>query len=562
MSHLISIRILRSSKNRKAAFRRTSGPCHGHAKLLGVSRGNLLLSSIPVHSAAFPSPAQSDSWSNRFLIAALAGILFLTLSPFRFDFHTKLPGNASPFLLGTQTKTGGPLDEFLNVLLFVPFGFGLAEKLRERKMSRTVAFCVALVAGAILSYAIEITQIYIPMRDSGWQDVFTNTTGSVVGFFVFELLGAPVIRLLSQGEAALRSWLTPRRVAVLLPIYFLAWFGLSAALQTRTRLSNWYTDCLLFLGNEATGQNPWRGGIEKLQIADHAITDSAALQLSFAQTSQDPGPWRVEYEFKDSAPFNDIRGFLPALSWTPTTLVPQATNAPVLNGESWLSSGSPIANLIGDVQKSNQLAIHIVCSAAVPYIGTGHIISISRSPAFTDLTIKQEETNLVFWFRSPLSVKRAILAWYVPNVFTDSKPRNIVYSYDGANLSLYIDGRKSTRLYHLGPGAALAKLLRRIRPSELEGYNDIYYVLVFFPAGIILGLATERRIQSSATVILSLALYSIVPPLLLELILVRVSGRPFSTSNFIFSFLVVVAGSLWIRSDERPRPAAPLHQES
>ncbi len=62
--------------------------------------------------------------------------------------------------------------------------------------------------GAILSYAIEITQFYIPMRDSGWEDVFTNTTGSVVGFFLFELLGAPVIRFLSQCEAALRSWLT------------------------------------------------------------------------------------------------------------------------------------------------------------------------------------------------------------------------------------------------------------------------------------------------------------------------------------------------------------------
>ncbi len=56
----------------------------------------------------------------------------------------------------------------------------------------------------------------------------------------------------------------------------------------------------------------------------------------------------------------------------------------------------------------------------MPHIGTGQIISISRSPSFTDLTLKQEEANLVFWFRSPLSVKHAILAWYVPNVFTDS----------------------------------------------------------------------------------------------------------------------------------------------
>jgi hypothetical protein len=461
--------------------------------------------------------------------------------------------------LSPQTKIGGPLDAFLNVLLFVPLGFGLAEKLRERKMSRMATFCIALATGAILSYAIEITQIYIPMRDSGWEDVFTNTTGSVVGFFLFELLGAPVIRLLSQCEAALRAWLTPKRLAVLLPIYLLAWFAISARLQTRTRLSNWYTDCLLLLGNEATGQNPWKGEIEQLQIADRAISDSSALRLSSGEISWEAVPWRAIYNFKGAPPFNDSNGILPALSWTPSAPVPAATDALALNGESWLTSGAPVAGLVGDVQKSNQFTIHIICDAAMPSIGTGQIMSISRSSFLTNLTLKQEKANLVFWFRSPLSVKRATLEWYVPNVFTDSRPRNIVYSYDGANLSLYIDGKKSTRLYHLSPGAALARLLRRIRPSELEGYSDIYCLLIFFPAGIILGLAAERRTQSNAMVILSLALYSIVPAFLLELILVRVSGRPFSVSNFLFSVLLVIAGFLWIRSDEELPSAERVH---
>jgi glycopeptide antibiotics resistance protein len=278
------------------------------------SEESLLLSPTPIHTAAFRSPALSDSWSNRFLIAALAGILFLTLSPFRFDFHAKLPGNNSPFLLGPATKIGGPLDIFLNVLLFIPLGFGLAEKLRERKMSRMATFWIALATGAILSYAIEITQIYIPMRDSGWEDVFTNTTGSVVGFFLFELLGAPVTRFLSQCEAALRSCLTPKRIAIVFPIYFLAWFALSAALQTRTRLSNWYADTLLLLGNEATGQNPWKGEIDQLQIADRAIPDSGALHLSSGLTSPEVPSWRAQYDFRASPPFNDSNGFLPALS--------------------------------------------------------------------------------------------------------------------------------------------------------------------------------------------------------------------------------------------------------
>jgi uncharacterized membrane protein len=96
----------------------------------------------------------------------------------------------------------------------------------------------------------------------------------------------------------------------------------------------------------------------------------------------------------------------------------------------------------------------------------------------------------------------------------------------------------------------------------LEGYSDIYCLLVFFPAGIILGIAAERRTQSNATVILSLALYSVVPAFLFELILVRVSRRPFSLSNFLFSVLLVIAGFLWIRSDEELPAAVRVRQDT
>jgi glycopeptide antibiotics resistance protein len=150
----------------------------------------------------------SSSWSNRFLIAAIVGILFLTLFPFRFDFQSRLLGNSSPFFLGSGMKTSGFSDAFLNVLLFIPLGFGFAEKLRERRMSRTATFFSVWVTGAMFSYAIEIAQIYIPMRDSGWEDVITNSTGAIVGFLLYELVGTLTIDSLSRWEILLRSWLT------------------------------------------------------------------------------------------------------------------------------------------------------------------------------------------------------------------------------------------------------------------------------------------------------------------------------------------------------------------
>jgi VanZ like family len=493
---------------------------------------------------------RSSSWSNRFLIAALVGILFLTLFPFRFDFQSKLPGGTSPFFLGNGAKTAGLADAFLNVLLFIPLGFGLTEKLRERRMPRTASFFMVFAAGAILSYGIEITQIYIPMRDSGWEDVFTNSIGSIVGFLVYELLGALIIDSLSKLEMALRARLTLQRTAALLAVYFLFWFTVSAVFQKQTRLSNWEPDGLLVVGNEATGQSPWQGRVQRLQIADHAISEAPAIDLTSGRVAQETAfAWRADYDFSIPALLRDSKQLPPSLSWTPAAPLSPNSNELVLDGKSWLSSRAVVADLVDGIRKTNQFSLHIICAAAQPHSGNGHIISISRSPWFADLTLRQEESSLVFWFRSPLSIKRAILAWYVPNVFTDTQKRDILYSYDGADLSLYINGRKIRRPYRLGPGTALARLLLQVRPAELEGYNDIYYALVFFPVGIIFGLAGPRIRPSRVAILLAIALDFLLPVFLLEFILVRVSGRPVSTWNLFLSFSLLIAGYLWIRSD-------------
>ena len=543
-------------------------PCYSQLKPLvvldfwSIRRGFLLLNTSPVYTTNFGPPERTSGWSNRFLIAAIAGILFLTLFPFRFDFQSRPLGDPWPFLLGSGMKTWGPLDVFLNVLLFVPFGFGLAEKLREKKVSRLATLFIVWAAGAIFSYAIELTQFYMPMRDSGWEDVVSNSTGSLVGFFCFDILGIFIIDFLSRCEAGLRSWLTVTRVAVFLSVYFLSWFAFSAALQMQTRLSNWDPDCVLLVGNEPGGQSPWKGQVQQLQIADQAVSDLAARQLTSGEIDAGlPIAWRAEYNFAGAAPFKDTHDFLPALSWVPPVSLPPPSDPLVLNGKSWLSSRAPMSGLVADLQKTNQFAIHLICAAEETHNGRGHIVSIARSPFLADLTVRQEESNIVFWFRSPLSAKHAILGWYIPNVFNDTQARNLLYSYDGSDLSLFINGKKSSRLYRLGPGTSLARVLRMVRPAELQGYNDIYYSLVFFPAGIILGIAAQKYTHSTTANRLAVFLYLLLPGFLLEFILARVSGRPLWISNSLLSICLMLAGFFWIRTDSlssgRPSAANP-----
>ena len=503
------------------------------------------------HTPSLPS----SGWSNRILTAALAGILFLTLFPFRFVFHPNLSRHASPFLLGGSGKAVEAYDNFLNILLFVPFGFGLTEKLRERGKSWVATLALVLASGALLSYTIEFLQIYIPPRDSGWQDVLTNTTGSVAGFFLYELAGGWAIRLLSLADERLAAWLRPARAAGVVLLYFALWFTISIPLQKATRLSNWAPDSLLVVGNDAPGRLPvaWRGRVLRLQLWDRALRHELAEKLTAGETPDAAQSGLVgAYDFR-TPPFEDSTRSLPDLSWTVGTGKQTDRREAVLDGRSWLSSGIPVSNLVADFEKTNQFTIRVACAPKETVGVDGRIISISRRSGLVDMQIRQDAADLVLWFRTPLSVKHSLLAWYIPNVFAVDEMRDILFTYDGSDLSLFVDGGQNAHSYHLGPGTGLARVFRAVKPAELDGYNDIYYALVFFPGGVLVGIAARRLDRSRSTGPALVALGCLLPSVILEFVLIRVSGRPISFRYIALSTFFTLGGILWTGADHQKR---------
>jgi len=110
------------------------------------------MTDAPVH----PNLSRPRSgWSNRIFILVIAAILFITLYPFSFDFGRRFPRALFPFSLDGWGKKAGSLDAFLNILLFVPYGFVVAEKLRERGRSKLATLGLTFAAGALLSYGVE-----------------------------------------------------------------------------------------------------------------------------------------------------------------------------------------------------------------------------------------------------------------------------------------------------------------------------------------------------------------------------------------------------------------------
>ena len=501
------------------------------------------------------SDASSDPyaypWSHRILIASLLGIALLTLAPFRFDFHLRSPGHRfDPFLLGPFQKGIGILDSFLNVLLFIPFGFGLSSQLRQRNWSWVSVFVFAFIGGALCSYTIEILQFYIPGRNSGWVDIFTNSTGAFVGAVVLGQWGEMLRQRFVLWGRLVGDWLSLRRITVILLSYLGLCLAISIPLQQKTRLSNWTAHSRLVIGGPGDEQHPWKGKVFSLQIWDRALSDELARQL----TMNDPVPGvdadpLASYDFSASPPIKDQKKFLPPLFRESDASVSMSSQALEFNGSSELSSKVPMADLTKRLQKTNQFAMRIVCDPAAINGVSASIVSLEDESGATNLRVWQEGANFYFWLRSPLSVKRAYLDFKASHVFAPDQMRNILVSYDGSNASIYVDGNKSPVPYSLGPGAGLAHQFIRIEADELEGYRVVYYSCIFVLVGFLLGMAMRKMTMRNNAGWLLLTFGLFVAPVLLEVLLVHVSGRAMSAGQVGLSMFLILLGAVLINID-------------
>jgi len=513
------------------------------------------MSVVPAHGR---TPHPTLQWSSRILLLAVAGIIFLTLYPFRFDFATAGPHRWFPLLLRGWGKDAGPLNVFLNILLFVPYGFGVALKLRERGASNAWSLGYSVAAGALLSYFVEVLQFYIPQRDSGWGDIFANSAGSAAGFFAADWLGFVVLRSASHCEGLAKRVLTPKRAVAICLLYLTAWFALSIPLQKEVNLTGWDPNCFLAVGNRAKARPAWawKGEISELQFWSRSLPDDTARSLTSAQVDT---PMRsaplVSYDFAGSAPFRDSQGFLSELDWSARPLTSVERFGARFDGATWLIARAPASALVQAISQTNQFSLHIVCTPAQRDGGEGWILSISNDAAFGNIELRQDDDKLVLWFRNSVARRWHRITWDHTGVLSAGERRNILFTYDGSSLKAFIDGKEQRGYYELGPGASLAMLIGRAKNMELIGYEYIYLALVFFPAGCLLGFAQRNCRSTSSGSLLLVVLGVAISAVLLESVLVHLSGRPASIGRIVLSSALVLAGSLWINLDRGDRLA-------
>ena len=81
-------------------------------------------------------------------------------------------------------------DAGINIVGFIPLGYFLVAYFSTMRSRRTAA-TVAVLLGFLTSLTIESLQAYLPTRDSGMNDLITNTFGTVLGVLLY---GSPLIQ--------------------------------------------------------------------------------------------------------------------------------------------------------------------------------------------------------------------------------------------------------------------------------------------------------------------------------------------------------------------------------
>src|SRR5258708_1506549 len=132
--------------------------------------------------------------------AIVAGVvaIILYLSLFPFEFHA-IPGSHGPLseLISTWELPLNPGHFVSNILLYMPLGFfGI---LVYRRITALRVLGVAL-AGAMFSFGIELTQLYIISRDSEMTDVYANSLGTLFGAAAGVVLQAVLRAPSARGE--------------------------------------------------------------------------------------------------------------------------------------------------------------------------------------------------------------------------------------------------------------------------------------------------------------------------------------------------------------------------
>lgn len=422
--------------------------------------------------------------------AGIAFIVEATLSPFTFDLR---PIGWSAFVgsFGMAPSTFWDLPR--NILLFLPFGVGLASWF-GRHQKATLLFVV--LVGALTTASVEALQVFLPGRTANVSDMIGNTLGACAGWVCVQ----------QWPQRLSFSRPSPVHSTIAFAVCLLLTVALVGGLLLGTRPRGWDPGYRMALGNELTADKPWRGTLRDLVILDRSVDDEGAQQLLAGEIRSE---WKsavvATYPLSGATGLQDTTGRLPNLVWQGAGAPDFPTAGVALRNGVWLATETGVGSFGTRINRSRQFTVAFtVGNLAVEQDGPARIITVSADPSRANMTLAQDSTHLVLRWRSPVTRLNGMSPEVeFPGVFDSPKPQRVVVAFDGLK-AVVRTSRGFADSVVLGPEVVLSAILRStncwsLTPNQFAFWESTVplYALCCVPLGGLLfgalGLVVGRR---------------------------------------------------------------------
>jgi VanZ family protein len=490
-------------------------------------------------------------WAAGTFFASFLCIVILTLAPFDFSFES----NVSFAEIFSRFSHRSSADDWIaNVLLYVPLGFSLAAWLWAKRASKLVQFVCVLLCAFSLSAAVEVLQVFLPLRVSASTDIYANSMGAVVGLLCSNRRGqAATFDLFNSIEKSLQRFIQYRVVALSIPNlllvlmgYVLTLFLISSSLQNAIHLGNWTQPYFLLIGNDQAIDSSWEGYISKISIADQAVSEEAVAQIFAEEALQNSLVASYDLTSHQNS-YPDTTGRSPKLIWQGSLTELADKNGSLVNSRQWLETEAAASLINQRIRQSSQFALSAVLATA-NVEQTSPLLSLSNQTSERlNFALVQQDSQLILRLRSSVNNGEGTNPeLVVPNVFTDTNFHHLLITYRNALLNVYVDNSQN----HLSFGVVLfQKLLplEKLKNTGLVVCKVLYYALLFVPLGILTGLVLALSKRRLAYRLVLVAGSVLLAPLTLEWLLM-LRGDELNGSSFLLGVTLTAAALLgtWV----------------
>lgn len=427
-------------------------------------------------------------------------------------------------------------DILKNIFLFVPLGMSLALFLRSFRKGGTRQTVIGVV---VISFAIscfiELIQLYIPTRFPSLADVFSNTSGSLIGVALSEYFQKPLFDVVRFCFNVIE-----KKTVLIFTLYIILLITGNVYFTWMTSLGNWDHGYPLLIGNEKTGDRQWSGVVHQFVILDEAL-DEADVKNYFNDYKALTDHIISLFRFDSSAPYRDETGRLPDMVWKGEIPGRNMNGASIGSGH-WLASQCPASNLALALKKESRFTLAIYFTTHdLKQHGPARIISYSEDTGNRNFTLGQDNQDLIFRLRTPLTGDNGVVPELrVSDILIDNEPHSVIVSYEGSRISLYFDSVDNSHLLNLNPRVlSFSRLNTAQLAYDLLKYKGIYYAMICVPLGVFIALLTYGVMKNLSIYSIIIFLSIILLAMIIELISDAIDHAGFMAENVIISIIFI-----------------------